>query len=100
MRMHPVSPALFERKIITRRFARRDRILRDKRNAVHEVWQNESVPMKARRDLKLVHHFHVKSFVLFWRIPLAAIGLFDGDDGYRFSKDFKRNFLYEETHGF
>ena len=38
MRMHPVSAALFEWKIITERFAGRDRILGYEGNAVHEVW--------------------------------------------------------------
>src|SRR5262249_14683193 len=100
MRMHPVSAALLERKVITERFTRRDRILSHERNAVHKVWQNESVPVKARWHLKLVHHFRVKSSVLFWRISVRPIGLCDGNDGYRFSEDLEGNLLYEETHGF
>jgi hypothetical protein len=98
--MHPVSAALFESKVITKRFARRDRILGHEGDAVHKVWQNESVPMNGGWHLKLVHNFHVKSVVLFRRISLRAIGLFDSNDGYLFAKDFERNFLHEETHGF
>ena len=98
--MHPVSAALFEWKVITKRFAGRDRILGDEGNAVHKVWQNESVPMNARWHLQLVHHFDVKSVGLLWRISLRAIGLLDCDDGYLFAQDFERNLLYEEAHGF
>ncbi len=98
--MHPVSAALFEWKIIAKRFAGSDRILGDEGNAVHKVWQNESVPMNARWHLQLVHDFHVKSVSLLWRISLGAIGLLDCDDGYLFAQDFERNLLYEETHGF
>ena len=98
--MHPVSAALFEWKVITKRFAWCDRILGHEGNAVHKVWQNESVPMNGRWHLKLVHDFHVKSVVLFRRISLRAIGLFDSHDGHLFAQDFERNLLYEETHGF
>ena len=42
------------------RFAWRDRILGHEGNAVHKVWQNESVPMNGRWHLKLVQDFHVK----------------------------------------
>ena len=85
MRMHPVSAALFERKVITKRFAGRDRILGHERNAIHKVRQNEPVPMKARRHLQLVEDFNVKSVSFFWRISLRAIGLLDSDDSYLFA---------------
>ena len=85
MRMHPVSAALFEWKVITERFAGRDRILGHERNAIHKVWQNEPVPMNARWYFKLIHNFHVKSGILFRRISLRAIGLFDSDDAYLFA---------------
>src|SRR5262249_54199712 len=88
MRMHPVSAALFEWKVVTKRFAGRDRILCHEGHTIHEVWQNQPVPMKARWHLKLVHHFHVKAVILFWRKSLRAIGLLDRDDGYLFAQDF------------
>ena len=100
MLMHPVSAALFEWKVIAKRVAGRDGILGDEGNAVHKVWQNESVPMNARWHLQLVYNFRVKSVSLLWRISLRAIGLLDCDDGYLFAQNFKRNLLYEETHGF
>jgi len=56
--------------------------------------------MNARWHLQLVHDLHMKSFILFWRIPVRAIGLLDSDDGYLLTQDFERNLLYEETHGF
>jgi hypothetical protein len=98
--MHPVSAALFEWEVITKRFAGRDRILCDEGNAVHKVWQNEPVPMNARWYLQLVHNFDVKSVGLFWRISLCAIGLLDCDDSKLFAQDFEWNLLYKKTHGF
>src|SRR4029077_10282280 len=100
MRMHPVSPALLERKVVTERFTRRDWILGYEGNAVHEIWQNEPVPMNARWHLQLVNDLHVKSVILFWRISVRAIRLLDSDNGYLFAQDFERNLFYKETHGF
>src|SRR5215468_6207946 len=98
--MHPVSAALFEWKVVTKRFARRNGILGYEGNAIHKVWQNESVPMNARRYLQLVHHFHVKSVGLLRRKSLGAICLLDCDNGQLFAQDFERNLLYEEAHRF
>ena len=100
MRMHPVSAALFEWKVITKRLAGRDRILGDEGNAIHKVRQNESVPMNARWHLQLVHHFDVKSVGLLRRKSLGAICLLDCDNGQLFAQDFERNLLYEEAHRF
>src|SRR5262249_26746835 len=100
MRMHPVSAALFEWKVIPKRFPGRDRILGHERNAVHKVRQNEPMPMKARRHLQLVDDFNVKSVSLFWTISLGAIGLLYRDDSYLFAQSLEGNFLYEETHRF
>ncbi|HMH00514.1 MAG TPA: hypothetical protein VK555_03825 [Terriglobales bacterium] len=38
----------------------------------------------------------MKSVILFWRIPVRAIGLLDCDDGYLFAQDFERNLFHEE----
>ena len=54
--------------------------------------------MNARWHLQLVHDLHMKSVILFWRIPVGAIGLLDSDNGYFFAQDFERNLLYEEPH--
>ena len=40
----------------------------------------------------------MKSFILFWRIPVRAIGLLDSDDDYLFAQDFERNLFYKEPH--
>src|SRR5215469_1555147 len=98
--MHPVTAALFEWKVITKRFAGREGILGDEGNTVHKVWQNESVPMNARWHLQLVHHFHVKSVGLLRRKSLGAICLLYCDNSQFFAQDFERNLLYEEVHRF
>ena len=54
--------------------------------------------MNARWHLQLVHDLHMKSVILFWRIPVRAIGLLDCDNGYIFAQDFERNLFHEELH--
>ena len=49
--------------------------------------------MNARWHLQLVHDLHMKSVILFWRIPVRAIGLLDSDNGYFFAQDFEWNLL-------
>jgi len=92
--MHPVSAALFEWKIITKWFDRRDWILGHKGNAVYKVWQNESVPMNRRRHLKLVNDFSRERRRPFPQIILRAVSLFVSDD----SRPRTLSFLHEEIH--
>ena len=56
--------------------------------------------MNARWHLQLVDDLDMKSVLLFWRVPVRAIGLLDCDDGYVFAQDFEWNLLDKETHGF
>ena len=97
MRMHPVCAALLEREVIPERLAREDRILRHKRNAIHQIWQDETVPMDGRWNCKPVHDLHMEPLGLFRGISLRAVLLLYCDDRHLLAQDLERNFFDEQT---
>ena len=87
MRVHPIGATLLEGKIVAKRTAWGNRVLRHERNAVHQIWQNEAMPMNRGGHLELINNLDVKSLGLFRRITLGAVFLLNGNHVHLFAED-------------
>ena len=62
MRVHPIGPTLLERKIVAKGTAGRNWVLSHEGNAIHEIWQDKTMPVNRSGYLELTNNLDVKSF--------------------------------------
>src|SRR6266576_1825184 len=80
VRVHPVAPTLFKRKIVSARTPRGNRILSHKRHAIHQVGQDQAVPMDRGGYRKLINNLYTEALGFFRAVTLFSIGLSKSHD--------------------